>query len=106
MKPGANLAVAADGTLSARDTTYTVGQGLTMSGTKISLSSAGPAALGGVMVGVKKDVPKRIYPVSLSAGGYAYVSVDWISGNVDDFVATLHNNTLSSPDKTYALTAL
>ena len=69
-----------------------------MSGTKISLSSAGVASLGGIKVGIAKNVEKRIYPVTLSSSGYAYVSVDWISGNVDDFIATLHNNTLSTRD--------
>lgn len=108
VKPGENLAVAADGTLSARDTTYSAGQGLTMSGTTFQLSSASPGSIGGIKVGAKRDSQKRVYPVTLSSNGCAYVSVDWVSVDAEDFVhkSTLHNNTLSSPGNTYMLTAL
>ena len=46
--------------------------------------------------------------MTLSSNGCAYVSVDWVSVDAEDFVhkSTLHNNTLSSPGNTYMLTAL
>lgn len=108
IKPGVNLAVAADGTLSVRDTAYSAGEGLIRSGTTFQLSSAGPGSIGGIKVGAKRDSQTRVYPVTLSTDGCAYVSVDWVSVDAEEFVpkSTLNDNILSSPNNTYMLTAL
>ena len=70
------------------------------------MSSAGVNTVGGIKVGATTSTAKRTYPVMLSSGGYAYVSVDWVSGDIDGFIATLHDDVLSTHDKTYAVTAI
>lgn len=61
------------------DTTYSNGEGLSLSGTTFSLSKASNTALGGIKTG--GTFSNKQYAVQLNDDGYAYVSVDWQNSN-------------------------
>lgn len=56
VKAGDNLAVSEDGTLSAKDTTYSAGSGLSLSGGRFTLVNATSSQAGGVKVGANLSV--------------------------------------------------
>jgi hypothetical protein len=56
VKAGDNLAVSEDGTLSAKDTTYSAGPGLSLSGDRFTLVNATSSQVGGVKVGANLSV--------------------------------------------------
>ena len=62
-------------TISATDTTYYPGKGLSLSGTTFNLQPASSLMIGGIETGYKENA--KNYAVKLNVSGQAYVTVPW-----------------------------
>lgn len=64
-------------TISAIDTTYTAGTGLTLTDTEFNLLPATSGALGGIQLGYDNTNKPQTYPVQVDTSNKAYVEVPW-----------------------------
>lgn len=90
-------------TISAKDTTYTAGTGLSLSGTQFSLKKATSSELGGVMIGYSST--GKNYAVLLDSNNKMYVNVPWLDTNTTYNVANYQALGLMKPFKSHTAAA-